>query len=151
MESRITHKDELSLSKLNRLIFVAPLWHCWLKTHIFLMFEDVLYTSYFPDVYVSIIILKSYFLSPIKMFVYGTIESWPRWAHFLTHLNHLFLVINSSSNIIIYVAKVHSYSLLSIINNVLLLYILSHNTFNMEVLLKFQTLLLQRMLPNDTK
>ena len=35
------------------------------------------------------------------MFLYGTIEVWPRWAHHLTHLNHLFLVINSSSNIII--------------------------------------------------
>ena len=41
-----------------------------------------------------------------QMFIYGTIEIWPNWAHHLTHLNHLFLVINSSSNIIIYVAKV---------------------------------------------
>ena len=40
------------------------------------------------------------------MFRYGTIEFWPDWANFLTHLNHLFLVINSSSNIVIYVAKV---------------------------------------------
>ena len=44
------------------------------------------------------------------MFIYGTIEIWPKWAHHLTHLNHLFLVINSSSNIIIYVAKVYFYA-----------------------------------------
>ena len=42
----------------------------------------------------------------LQMFWFGDIKDWPPWANTLTHLNHLFLVINSSSNIIIYVAKV---------------------------------------------
>ena len=44
------------------------------------------------------------------MFWFGDIKDWPPWANTLTHLNHLFLVINSSSNIIIYVAKVEKHN-----------------------------------------
>ena len=40
------------------------------------------------------------------MVQYGTLLHWPPWAENLTRWNHLMLVINSSSNIIIYVAKV---------------------------------------------
>ena len=40
------------------------------------------------------------------MVQYGTLLHWPPWADNLTRWNHLMLVINSSSNIIIYVAKV---------------------------------------------
>ena len=40
------------------------------------------------------------------MLTYGTIKDWDGWADSLTRWNHLMLVINSSSNIIIYVAKV---------------------------------------------
>ena len=39
------------------------------------------------------------------MLQYGTLLHWPSWANDLTRWNHLMLVINSSSNIIIYVAK----------------------------------------------
>ena len=41
-----------------------------------------------------------------QMFKYGEVKIWPNWATQLTYLNHLLFVINSSSNIIIYVAKV---------------------------------------------
>lgn len=41
-----------------------------------------------------------------QMLTYGTIKDWDGWADSLTRWNHLMLVINSSSNIIIYVAKV---------------------------------------------
>ena len=41
-----------------------------------------------------------------QMVQYGTLLHWPTWADNLTRWNHLMLVINSSSNIIIYVAKV---------------------------------------------
>jgi len=41
----------------------------------------------------------------IQMFKYGEVKIWPNWATQLTYLNHLLFVINSSSNIIIYVAK----------------------------------------------
>ena len=40
------------------------------------------------------------------MLTYGTIKDWGGWADCLTRWNHLMLVINSSSNIVIYVAKV---------------------------------------------
>lgn len=39
------------------------------------------------------------------MIQYGSLLHWPPWADNLTRWNHLMLVINSSSNIIIYVAK----------------------------------------------
>ena len=39
------------------------------------------------------------------MFRYGQMQEWPSWAAYMVYINHLFLVINSSSNIIIYVAK----------------------------------------------
>ena len=41
-----------------------------------------------------------------QMVQYGKLLFWPNWADNLTRWNHLMLVINSSSNIIIYVAKV---------------------------------------------
>jgi len=41
----------------------------------------------------------------VQMLQYGTIQHWPGWADNLTRWNHLMLVINSSSNIVIYVAK----------------------------------------------
>merc|ERR1719336_1409478 len=40
-----------------------------------------------------------------QMFRYGQMQEWPSWAAYMVYINHLFLVINSSSNIIIYVAK----------------------------------------------
>ena len=40
-----------------------------------------------------------------QMFRYGRMQEWPDWAAYMVYINHLFLVINSSSNIIIYVAK----------------------------------------------
>ena len=40
------------------------------------------------------------------MLHYGEVLYWPPWAELLSHLNHLLLGINSSSNIVIYVAKV---------------------------------------------
>ena len=42
----------------------------------------------------------------VQMMQYGTIKHWPTWADNLTRWNHLMLVINSSSNIFIYVIKV---------------------------------------------
>ena len=40
------------------------------------------------------------------MLHYGEVLYWPPWAELLSRLNHLLLGINSSSNIVIYVAKV---------------------------------------------
>ena len=40
------------------------------------------------------------------MLHYGEVRYWPTWAEILSRLNHFLLGINSSSNIIIYVAKV---------------------------------------------
>jgi hypothetical protein len=40
------------------------------------------------------------------MLHYGEVRQWPTWAEILSQLNHFLLGINSSSNIIIYVAKV---------------------------------------------
>ena len=40
------------------------------------------------------------------MLHYGEVRHWPPWAEILSRLNHFLLSINSSSNIIIYVAKV---------------------------------------------
>ena len=42
----------------------------------------------------------------VQMIQFRTIKYWPTWADKLTRWNHLMLVINSSSNIFIYVVKV---------------------------------------------
>ena len=41
-----------------------------------------------------------------QMIQYGNIIQWPPWAERLTRWNHVMLVTNSSSNIIIYVFQV---------------------------------------------
>ena len=48
------------------------------------------------------------------MLHYGEVLYWPPWAELLSHLNHLMLGINSSSNIVIYVAKVSDNQLFTI-------------------------------------
>ena len=54
----------------------------------------------------SLLFLISHNSPEWQMLQYGTIHYWPSWADKLTRWNHLMLAINSSSNIIIYVAKV---------------------------------------------
>jgi hypothetical protein len=40
------------------------------------------------------------------MLHYGEVRYWPAWAEILSRLNNFLLGINSSSNIIIHIAKV---------------------------------------------
>eukprot|EP00092_Neocalanus_flemingeri_P105384 GFUD01135086.1.p1 GENE.GFUD01135086.1~~GFUD01135086.1.p1 ORF type:complete len:137 (-),score=35.16 GFUD01135086.1:27-398(-) len=41
----------------------------------------------------------------VQMIQFGTIQFWPVWADNLTRWNHLMLVVNSSINILVYMAK----------------------------------------------